>query len=68
MSVCVGRYVWMCIRSCRAVEGLVQIALKVMQLRLRCRARPLRPFFPVFDLFRPENAKMAEKGVFVVFD
>jgi hypothetical protein len=39
-------------------------------MQLRCRARPLRPFFPVFDfdLFRPENAKMAEKGVFVVFD
>ena len=66
MAVCVGWCVWMCIRSCRAVEGLVQIALKVMQLR--CRARPLRPFFPVFDLFRPENAKMAEKDVFVVFD
>jgi hypothetical protein len=64
MAVCVGRYVWMCIRSCRAVEGLVQIALKVMQLR--CRARPLRPFFPVFDLFRPENAKMAEK-TFLLF-
>jgi hypothetical protein len=33
MAVCVGvgRYVLMCIsiRSCRAVEGLVQIALKV---------------------------------------
>ncbi len=56
----------MCIRSCRAVEGLVQIGLKVMQLR--CRARPLRPFFPVFDLIRRENAKMAEKDVFVVFD
>ena len=56
----------MCIRSCRAVEGLVQIALKVMQLR--CLARPLRPFFPVFDLIRPENTKMAEKDVFVVFD
>ena len=66
MAVCVGWYAWMCIRSCRAVEGLVQIALKVMQLR--CRARPLRPFFPVFDLIRPENAKMAEKDVFVVFD
>ncbi len=66
MAVCVGWYVRMCIRSCRAVEGLVQIALKVMQLR--CRTRPLRPFFPVFDLIRPKNAKMAEKDVFVVFD
>jgi len=66
MEVCVGRYVWMCIRSCRPVEGLVQIALKVMQLR--CRARPLRPFFLVFDLILPENAKKAEKEVFVVFD
>jgi hypothetical protein len=56
----------MCIRSCRAVEGLVQIALKVMQLR--CRARPLRRFYPVFHLLRPENAKMAEKDVFVHFD
>ncbi len=66
MEVCVGRYVWICIRSCRAVEGLVQIALKVTQLR--CRARPLRTCFPVFDLIRPENATMAEKDVFVVFD
>ena len=65
MAVCVGWYVWMCIRSCRAVEGLVQIALKVMQLR--CRARPLRPFLPVFDSILPENAKMAEKDVLVEF-
>jgi hypothetical protein len=27
-----------------------------------------KAFFSVFDLFRPENAKMAEKDVFVVFD
>ena len=56
----------MCIRSCRAVEGLVQIAFKVMQLR--CRARPLRPFLPVVDSILPENAKMAEKDVLVEFD
>jgi hypothetical protein len=28
MAVCIGRYVWMCIRVCRAVEGLVRIALR----------------------------------------
>jgi hypothetical protein len=37
-------------------------------MQLRCRARPLRPFFLVFDLILPENATKAEKEVFVVFD
>jgi hypothetical protein len=57
MKVCVGRHVWMCIRSCRAVEGLVQIGLKVMQLRCAPR-KATKAFFPVFDLIRRENAKI----------
>jgi hypothetical protein len=32
-------------------------------MQLRCRAKNA-----IFDLFRPENAKMAGKDVFVVFD
>jgi hypothetical protein len=36
------------------------------EVKVPCKAT--KALFPVFDSFRPENAKMVEKDVFGVFD
>ncbi len=57
MAVCVGRYVWMCIRSRRS-NRVESHEVKV----------PHKATKALFHFFGPENAKMVEKDVFVVFD
>jgi hypothetical protein len=54
------------IRSCRAIEGLIQIAMTVIKLWSRASARRVRPFFSSF-FFLPRKTQKWLKAEKVVF-